>query len=272
MILPTVAHLYARAMNRPDTLPPALYLLRGLRLLFAPGVKRYVAIPFLINVAIFGGLGWWLGSLIGAWLAPPPQALDAGWLARALGWLQHALAWAVTLGAWVALAWLYTVLANIIAAPFNGLLAERVEAHLTGAPPPPGGSVATLIREIPRTLASEASKIVYLVTRFVPLLLLQFIPVLNIVAPFLLFAFGAWVFALEYLDYPMGNHGARFRDVRAAASKRRITALSFGAPIAFVSAVPILNLLVMPAAVAGATALWLDRWQPDADPDAAVGT
>jgi len=249
------------APSPPRSLPPALYLLRGLRLLFAPGVKRYVVIPFLINVAIFGGLGWWLGSAIGAWLDPAPTPIDAGLVSRTLSWLQTILAWVVTLGAWVALAWLYTVLANIIAAPFNGLLAERVEAHLTGEPPPPGGSVATLVREIPRTLASEASKIVYLVTRFVPLLLLQIIPVINVAAPFLLFAFGAWVFALEYLDYPMGNHGARFREVRSAAGRRRWSALSFGLPIAFVSAVPVLNLVVMPAAVAGATALWLDRWE-----------
>ena len=49
-----------------------------------------------------------------------------------------------------------------------------------------------------------------------PLLLLQFVPLLNVVAPVLLFLFGAWMFALEYLDYPMGNHGALFREVRAA--------------------------------------------------------
>ena len=80
------------------------------------------------------------------------------------------------------------------------------------------------------------------------------------VEPFLLFAFGAWVSALEYLDYPLGNHGARFADVRRQADNRRLGALGLGAPVAFVSAIPLLNLIVMPAAVARATALWLDRF------------
>ena len=241
-------------------LPSPLYLPRGARLLFAPGVKRFVAVPFLVNVAIFGGLGWWLTGTIDAWLAPAATGVDAGPLERALAGLRTALAWLVTIATWIALAWLYTLLANIAAAPFNGLLAERVEAHLTGRAPPPGGGFLALAAEIPRTLASEASKILYLVTRFVPLLLLQFVPGINVVAPFLLFAFGAWVFALEYLDYPMGNRGARFRDVRRAAGERRATALGFGAAVALASAVPIVNLAVMPAAVAGATALHLDRW------------
>jgi len=246
--------------SRARHLPAPLYLLRGLRLLLAPGVKRYVLIPFLINVAVFGVLGWWLSGAIGDWLAPHDPYADSTAVAQALSWFWIVLSVLVMIAFWLALAWVYTLVANILAAPFNGLLAERVEAHLTGRPPPPGGSVATLLREIPRTLASEASRIVYLVVRLVPLLLLQFMPVVNVAAPFLLFGFGAWVFALEYLDYPMGNHGARFADVRRQAGTRRMTALGFGAPVALVSAVPLLNLIVMPAAVAGATALWLDRF------------
>lgn len=245
-------------------LSASLYLLRGARLLLAPGVTRFVLIPAAINIAIFGGIGWWLGGAIADWLAPD-TAIGDGWLSRLVAGARDVFAWIVTLTAWIALAWLYTLLANIIAAPFNGLLAERVEAHLTGRAPPAGGSVATLLREIPRTLSSEAARIVYLVVRFVPLLLLQFVPVVNVVAPFLLFVFGAWVFALEYLDYPMGNHGARFADVRRSAARHRWAALGFGAPVAIVSAVPLLNLLVMPAAVAGATALWLDRWEARLD-------
>lgn len=247
--------------------PAPLYLLTGLRLLGTPGIRRYVVVPLLINIVIFGALGWWLTSMVTAWLAPELSVNAGGWLASTFATLRQVAAWIVLVVMWLALAWLYTLLANIIGAPFNGLLAERVEAHLDGRlreanAAPVGAEIVALAREIPRMLASEVAKLWYLASRFLPLLLLSFIPGVNIVAPVLMFLFSAWVFALEYLDYPMGNHGARFRDVRRSAGEGRITSLSFGAVVATASSIPIINLVVMPAAVAGATALWLEHWRP----------
>ncbi|MEZ5582290.1 MAG: hypothetical protein R3F37_05475 [Candidatus Competibacteraceae bacterium] len=44
-----------------------------------------------------------------------------------------------------------------------------------------------------------------------PLLVLFVIPGVNVIAPLLWLVFGAWMLALQYADYPMGNHGLRFR-------------------------------------------------------------
>jgi CysZ protein len=82
--------------------------------------------------------------------------------------------------------------------------------------------------------------------------------VINIIAPFVWMVFGAWMLALEYLDYPMGNHGLSFPVQRQTAQKKRLTVLSFGGATLFATLTPFINLLVMPAAVAGATALWLE--------------
>ena len=247
--------------RRPPTLAP-LYLLRGLALLNAPGVRRFVWVPLAINVAVFGALGLWLDALLSGWIATVAwlSGEDAFFLLR---WLGHLIDWLVAIVLVVALAWVYTLVANVIGAPFNGLLAERVEAHLTGRPPPPGGSFAELVRQIPRTLRSELAKLVYLALWAVPLLVLPFVPVINVASPVIVALFAAWVFSLEYLDYPMGNRGALFGDVRRAAGARRATALGFGGAVALASAVPLANLVVMPAAVAGATALHLDRWAED---------
>ena len=249
--------------RRPPTLAP-LYLLRGLALLGAPGVRRFVWVPLAINVAVFGALGLWLDAFLTGWIAAVPwlSGEDAFFLLRWLATLLEALVAIVLV---VALAWVYTLVANVIGAPFNGLLAERVEAHLTGRPPPPGGSFAELVRQVPRTLRSEIAKLLYLALWAVPLLLLPFVPVLNVASPAIVALFAAWVFSLEYLDYPLGNHGALFGDVRRRAGARRATALGFGGAVALASAVPLANLVVMPAAVAGATALYLDRFA-DGDP------
>ncbi len=240
---------------------PPLYLPIGLRLLARPGIRRFVLVPLLINMAIFGVLGWWVTTSVSGWLAPAVGDTDAGWLMTTFARLRELAALAATVVLWLSLAWFYTLIANIVAAPFNGLLSERVEAHLTGREIPPGGDFLALYLEVPRALASEAAKLWYLFSRFVPLFLIGFIPGLNLIAPLLLFVFGAWVFALEYLEYPMGNRGMRFRDVRRSAARHRTTSLSFGAVVAMASSIPIINLIVMPAAVAGATALWLDRWE-----------
>jgi CysZ protein len=65
--------------------------------------------------------------------------------------------------------------------------------------------------------------------------------------------------AVEYLDYPMGNHGLSFSEQRRRLRRRPMLSLSFGAGVLLLMLIPGLNFLAMPAAVAGATALWVDR-------------
>jgi len=236
------------------------YAIVGFRLVRTPGLRRFVVIPLAINLAIFGGMGWWLTGAVNAWVSGWSFFDRFGdlWL---LGVLETVLRWLLSLVLLFTLAWLFTLLANLIGAPFNGLLAERVEAHLTGIRTTNDPGWLSMVKGMPRLMGSELAKLGYLIVFMIPLLLLQFVPVINIVAPLLLFGFGAWMFALEYLDYPLGNHGALFRDVRQRAREKRRTSFGFGVAIALLSVVPLLNLLVMPVAVAGATALYVDHFR-----------
>ena len=91
------------------------------------------------------------------------------------------------------------------------------------------------------------------------------IPVVNLAAPFIWLAFSAWMLAISYVDYPMGNHRMGFAEQRQALARRRLTSLGFGGIVTWAVLIPIVNLIVMPAAVAGATKLWLDRIEPYLD-------
>ena len=71
--------------------------------------------------------------------------------------------------------------------------------------------------------------------------------------------------ALEYLDYPMGNHGLLFPEQRRRARERRLLVLGFGAAISGLTMIPVINFLVMPLAVAGATALWVECFSSPTD-------
>lgn len=234
------------------------YIATGWRLIRTPGLRRFVWMPLLINLLIFGLVGWWVHALATQWLDSWTllDALPDWWI---VGAIRTILSWLFSLVLLFSLAFVFTLVANLIGAPFNGLLAERVEAHLTGSAPSQAPSWITLIKSVPRLMASEMSKLLYLVICIVPLLILQFIPLINIIAPVLLFLFGAWMFALEYVDYPMGNHGALFKDVRRTMRQKRKTAFGFGSGVALLSMIPVVNLVIMPIAVAGATALYVDH-------------
>ncbi|HFC53890.1 MAG TPA: sulfate transporter CysZ [Gammaproteobacteria bacterium] len=233
----------------------ALYLPRGLALILRPGIRRYVIMPLAINVAVFAlliGIGVaWFGGFV-ATLQPSLP----GWLE----WLIWPL-WALfVLAVLLVLFFTFSLLANLIAAPFNGLLAEAVERELRGNDALPQTGLWQLLRDTPAILFSQLGKMGYSVAWAVPLLLLFVIPGVNIAAPFLWFAFGSWMLALEYLDYPMGNHGLLFRQQRRRARESRPLVLGFGAATTAMTTIPGLNLLVMPLAVAAATLLWVERF------------
>jgi len=100
-----------------------------------------------------------------------------------------------------------------------------------------------------------------LVAWSLPFLLLFLIPVINIIAPFVWLIFSAWMLTIEYADYPMGNHGLRSDEQKYRLSEKRLLSLGFGGAVTVATMIPVFNFLVMPAAVAGATAMWVKQFK-----------
>ncbi|MCL4128752.1 UNVERIFIED_CONTAM: hypothetical protein GTU68_063828 [Idotea baltica] len=234
------------------------YLGRGWKLVREPGLRRFVLVPLLINIAVFAILSWLLFGALFSWMENWAffDRFGSIWLVEKL---QQILQFVVGAVLSVVLIYAFTLLANLIGAPFNSLLAERVEMHLTGKSPTTDPSMTFLVKSIPKTMRSEVSKLIYLALWSIPLLVLGFIPIVNLAAPFIVFAFGAWMFSLEYIDYPMGNHQMFFKQVKGELQQRRPMALGFGFMVAVFSIIPIVNLVIMPIAVAGATALYVEQ-------------
>ncbi len=152
----------------------------------------------------------------------------------------------------------FSVIGNIIAAPFNSLLAEAVEHHLTGEKLPEMSWQETAKTILP-SIMNEFRKLAYFICWAIPFLLLFFIPVIQVAAPFLWLAFGAWMLMLQYGDYPMANHNISVPDQRKKLASNRINSLSFGGATMLMTLIPFLNFLVIPSAVAGATMLWVEQ-------------
>jgi len=135
---------------------------------------------------------------------------------------------------------------------------ERVEQRLRGEAI---SNELTLLQMIPGTLSRELAKLAYFIPRVLLLLILGFIPIINLATPVLWFFFSAWMMAIQYIDYPMDNNGLTFKRMKALLKERRWSALSLGSVIQLGMLVPLLNLILMPAAVIGATIFWVEEYE-----------
>ncbi len=226
------------------------YLGRGFSLLSNKGLKRFVAFPILINALLMSALIYFGGG----YLIDKIQGL-VDWLPSWLSWLYWLILPIAALTLISITVYFFSAVLNLIASPFNGLLSEAVETKITGAviPDEPIGQL------ISRTLQRELKKLGYFIPRYLGLLVISFIPVVNVVSPLLWFVFGAWVLTLQYLDYALDNNGHSFADLHNALKLQPLTTLGFGFVVALGLMIPIVNLFVMPAAVCGATLYWSEQ-------------
>lgn len=228
------------------------YLQEGLRLVLRPGLRLFVLLPLLTNLLLFIGLIYFAGYEFNAWVRDLMPTLPS-WL----NFLSYILWPLFVLLVLLMVFFTFTMIANIIAAPFNGLLAEKVEVVVRGTDEFPPFSLAELWALVPRTMVREMLKLRYFLPRAIGLAILSFIPTLNLIAAPLWLLFGVWMMAIQYIDYPADNHKLGWPEMLAWLRQKRWQSMSFGGIVYLVLLIPVVNLLMMPAAVAGATLFWV---------------
>ncbi|CAM2794832.1 sulfate transporter CysZ [Vibrio neptunius] len=232
------------------------YFFYGLELAVTPGIRQFVLLPLLANILLVGGALFYLFSHLDVWIE---QLM--GQLPGFLSWLSYILWPLLVLTILATFSYFFSTLANFVAAPFNGLLAEKVEEHLTGKKVNEDGMFA-VVRDTPRILAREWRKLLYVLPKAIGLFILLLIPALGqTLGPVLWFGFTAWMLAIQYCDYPFDNHKVPFNEMRNNLKQKQGKAYSFGALVAIFTTIPILNLIVMPVAVCGATAIWVSEFK-----------
>ena len=221
---------------------PALavgYLFKGLKLLASTQLRTFVIIPVLINIVLYSAAlllaYYYISDLIDQFI--PAWLHWLNWILWPLFFISFFIAGFFT----------FTVLANLLAAPFYGKLSAKTLAVITGQT----GAVAE--QPLAIVIFAEVKRVGYLLSRALPLLILSIIPGLNVLAPLLWALFGAWGMALEYMAYPLENAGVLFSEQKKIVRSIRLGALSFGGVAALGLTIPVLNIIVAPAAVIGAT-------------------
>lgn len=228
------------------------YLREGLKLVLSPNLRMFVLLPLAINLLLFGGLIYFAGHEFSLWLDALMPSLPS-WLS----FLSYIL-WPLFVALLVLMVFFtFTLVANVIAAPFNGFLAEKVEVVVRGEDPFPAFSWGELMAMVPRTFGREMRKLGYFLPRAIGLFILSLIPVVNVVAAPLWLIFGVWMMAIQYIDYPADNNKMSWQDMLAWLRSKRWQSLGFGGITYLALLIPGVNVLMMPAAVAGATLFWV---------------
>ena len=193
----------------------------------------------------------WLQNWITTITTSVPDWLQ--WLAWIIWFLFSILALAIY-------AFTFTILANLIGSPFYGVIAQRVIAAEVGDNQSNVSNESGLLSGAWNSLARELQLIGYFLPRTVVVgivtLLLSVIPALNLLAPILAASWAAWCLCLQYLDYAADSENTTFADLRNKVSASRLSSMGFGFTAMIASAVPLLNLLMLPASVVAGSLLW----------------
>jgi CysZ protein len=229
-------------------LPLALQcLLEGFSWLTHPSLRLFVLLPLAINCVLFS-LAFVLGYHT---LNNAISQLIPDWLT----WLEWLLWPLFFIGFLVMGFFSFTLLANLIAAPFYSQLASKTLSLVSGqtATKPELPWISVFLGELKRSG--------YLLLRTLPLLLLFLIPVVNLIAPLLWAVLAAWGMAMEFMAYPLEERGFSFDQQKQFIQQHRWQVLSFGGITGLGLTVPLLNLIITQAAVIGAT-LYVHRLNP----------
>ncbi|MGC6247668.1 sulfate transporter CysZ [Bisgaard Taxon 45] len=232
------------------------YFMMGWHLITQKGLRRFVIMPILLNIVLLSGLFWLfitqIDKMIGMLMLSIPD-----WLS----WLSSILLIIAILMILVLFYFMFTTLSGFIAAPFNGLLAEKVEKMLTGEQLEEG-SAWDFVKDIPRMLGREWQKLLYSLPKLIILFLLGFVPVLGqSLIPIIVTLFTAWMMAIQYCDYPFDNHKVPFFVMKTELAEKRTLSLTFGGLVMLCTFIPLVNLVVIPVAVCGATAMWVANFR-----------
>lgn len=229
------------------------FFFKGFSLVNQKGIKRFVIVPLAVNFVLFTLALMYLIEQLGVQVEWIREQIPS-WLS----WIEFLLFPIALFVILLLFSLVFSSVANWLAAPFNGVLAERVEQKLTGVAPSQDSFMA-VIKAIPHTLVREWRKLLYFIPRFIGYFIIGwFFPVVGQIVWFL---FIAWTLAIQYCDYAFDNNKVPFDHMRHVLRQNKAACFGFGGAVSIFTMVPILNLIVMPVAICGATAMWVEKLQ-----------
>lgn len=232
------------------------FLGRGVRMyVTAPGIMWPGILPALIVFAVYlAGVIALVFNIDSLVKLTDPLLADLDPTLRVL--VQAVVGIAVLGLALVLFVFTFTAVTLAVGDPFYERIWNKTESLVGDAP---AELAIGFWARFGRTLADTLRLLLLTILVSLGVLLVGFIPLVGTVAGAVLGALvGGWFLTLELCGFAFEARGLRLRDRRRALGARRARTLGFGVATYLLFLVPFLAIVVMPAAVAGATLLSRD--------------
>ncbi|WP_303316475.1 EI24 domain-containing protein [Flavivirga abyssicola] len=147
-----------------------------------------------------------------------------------------------------------------LSAPFMSPVSEKIEAHLTGNTQHAHRNT-TFLQQLWRGIRINGRNLLMELVLTIPILLLKFIPFVNIFSTILLFLVQAYYAGFGNMDYTLERH---FKYQQSTAFVRRNRGLAIGNGIVFILflLIPVIGvILVLPLSVTAATTKTVEALQ-----------
>ncbi|NLK84455.1 MAG: sulfate transporter CysZ [Aeromonadales bacterium] len=228
------------------------YLKDGISIALSKECRAYLVVPVIINILILSLFGYGLFSYINKLIFDIFQAVP-----EFLTFLAYVISGIVMLMIIFVGCYFFSTIATIIASPFYGLLSDKVEMKLNNSHGD-DMSIIDIIKDIPRILKRELRKQLFFLPLALICLIISFIPVVNLISPILWFLLTSWMGCLQYCDYAYDNHKVAFNDMHKDLKDNKLPTFIIGATIAIGLSIPILNIIIPPAAVCAGTKYYVE--------------
>ena len=214
-----------------------------------PRLYLYVMIPFLINLVVFS-LAVWLG--LGFFDSTVESMIPVGdtWYWSVLYYFLWVLA---VLATALFVFFLFAIIGNLIASPFNDILSEKTEEILTGQRRDEPFVFRTFLSDSLHILLDEILKISAFLVGMIVLFLLLLLPAVGPALYSVLSVLWTALFlVVEYTGYVFSRHKMVFKDQRQFISQQKLASIGFGTGSLCLLAIPFLQFFTIPLGVIGA--------------------
>lgn len=238
------------------------YLQRAARLARDKSILPWVLVPMLFNLLLFGTLYYLAGSSLSAWISSWGALSFTGFWAFLEPVVDFLIGAAVLL-LWILLlalfASVFTIAVQLVAAPFMGLLAERVDQRLCATTLPDESISAMIFRTLKREVRKTWDWLWRSLLVLLVVLVVSLIPGINILASAIWFLWSGWLLGIQYIDYGADNRQVSFADMKRRLQQQRWLVLGFGCCVLALTMIPLVNLVIMPVAVIAGVLIWVEQ-------------
>ncbi|MBX7150777.1 sulfate transporter CysZ [bacterium] len=221
-----------------------------------PNLGKFIIIPFIINVLLFlAGLIFFISNIDSLLQIVPKN--DAWYFAI----LYYLLATLLVASFLIVTFYVFTVIGNMIASPFNSVLSERIEELQFNNKTDQSFNFKLIIRDAYRAVMTECKRLLLFICIFIPIFILNFIPVIGQALYFILMlVFTAWGLSFTFMDYAMERKIVSFRLKVQILASRKSLMLGFGSMCFLFGLIPILNLFLIPVCVTAGTLIYFNEF------------